>query len=774
MLTTRSTSIVRIGLCVLAIVSVIASTGCSSKNTNTLANMPAFSNADSETLTSAYTDYDSLKKNSSPESARQELVKKLNTEKGVARAYLGADGTSIFFTYDDGFLGIVDTYDPSESPPQTTSHFPSDESQGLLNVNAAKPGVGSSTAGSMNNAVYIANSRSERYQPPVWLADTQMTRNAPTVIPASKKVLVLQPICPGEKAYTTAASGLPAYFKANGWKDDDIDLKMNTGAVNEDSSPFSYAGDGSGLLVVKPEDYYDLGQYGVILFFGHGATGADVGDPQQFYLEFSNITYQTFRDNAQLRTWALNKQIAVGFLAEATNAKPNDNSTTIYRLFIRSDLLQQKMGKLPRSYVQLASCFGSGFQDIFVGNGAADFMSWDNQVDPVVADDNMKNMVKLMLAGMSASDSYSDSSVIKTDNDRQHWGADFAESMNPESNYYLPAWIKVNVTGLSQLSRINKGTSYIRVYVFDASGKLQANYGSNLSFGSSQVEMMLDTPSYLDGAKFSGGEGRVYPPGQYTIEVGGFNTDYDPSWLSLGSANANMKPGLNSIQVQAVNQKWANLVKGGPDGWVAGVSDATTTPTTTKVTPTNPTSTTPITTAPSSTTATTTTTKPPQTKLKELSFDDGSAEEWVSLGGKTAQYGFLVRLAADTPFAVTKIRINSYIKGTPAPGAQFTVRITDKDQKQLWELSLPMTLFSADPSWLEIQVPDIATNGAFCVGVYAPTLGQGLGPFVGVDETRPNLGSETISGWQVVPWVSPTPKETSNWLIRAVGFAIVP
>ena len=193
---------------------------------------------------------------------------------------------------------------------------------------------------------------------------------------------------------------------------------------------------------------------------------------------------------------------------------------------------------------------------------------------------------------------------------------------------------------------------------------------------------------------------------------------------------------------------------------------ATTTSTTPTILPTT------STTTPSTTT--TTTTKPPQTKLKELSFDDGTVDEWASLGGRTAQFGYLVRLTADTPFVVTKIRINSYIKGTPAAGAQFTVRITDKDQNQLWDLSLPMTLFSADPSWLEIQVPDIATNGAFCVEVYAPTLGQGLGPFIGVDESGTNKGSELLSNWQIVPWNIQIPKEKANFMIRAVGFAADP
>jgi hypothetical protein len=85
-----------------------------------------------------------------------------------------------------------------------------------------------------------------------------------------------------------------------------------------------------------------------------------------------------------------------------------------------------------------------------------------------------------------------------------------------------------------------------------------------------------------------------------------------------------------------------------------------------------------------------------------------------------------------------------------------------------------MTSFAADPSWLEIQVPNLTVNDAFCVLVNAPSLGQGLGPYIGVDESGPNLGSETLSGWQIVPWVAAPAKETSNWMIRAVGLEMTP
>ncbi len=535
MLIARSASIIKVGLNLLAAISVIASIGCSSKSTTTL-NVRAFSAVDSQILKSANIDYESLKANSSPEAARQELVRILNTEKGVTRAYLGADGTSVFFKLEDGYLGIVDTYDPAETPQKTTTYLPNDDRSVEHDVNVTKLSFSSNDPRTVDNLVYVTNSRPDRYQPPVSLTDAQIANKAPTVVSASKRVLVLQPICPGEKAYTPVASDLPAFFKANGWKDDDIDLRLNTEEINEDSSPSSYKSDGSGLLVVKPEDYFGLNKYGVILFFGHGATGAEVGDPQQYYLEFANITSQELKVNTQLRTWALNNQLAVGFLARSPNAKPDDFASDIYRLFIRSDLLAEKMGKLPQSYVQLASCHGSGFRDTFISNGATDFMSWDSRVDPGVADDNVKNMVKLMLAGKSASDSYNDTSVIKIDNDREHWGAEFVANMNSGSSYYLPAWINLKVPALPA------GTSRLKVEIMDTAKNSYVTEDKAITPGQTSLEI----------SEFGG---NCFPPGPCSVSIKAL--DGKGSTLLSNTSEFDLHVGANNLTVGSSKYQYA-------------------------------------------------------------------------------------------------------------------------------------------------------------------------------------------------------------------------
>jgi len=530
----RRTRIIPIVLFLLVIIN-IGFAGCGKKPVGP----SIFSNTDHQILVAAYTDYDGLKQNSSPNTARQELVAKLNTEEGVASAFLGTDGTSIFFTYDDGFLGIVDTFDPSETPQKTTSYLPGDDPPVTFDVNLTESNDSSNEAGLITNVVYLENNRSVAYQTPISLANAPVTQNTSTMTPASKKVLILQPICPGEKAYTPVASELPAYFTANGWNDDDINLKMNTEEIDESSSPITYKSDGSGLLNVKPEDYYDLSKYGIILFLGHAATGAEVGDPQQYYLQFANVTSQTFKSDTQLRTWALNKQIAVGFLASASS-NPNDLTTSIYRLFIRSDLLQAKMGKLPQSYVQLASCYGSGFQNIFIDNGATVFMSWDNKVNPVVADNNVKTMVNLMLAGISAADAYKNGSVIKSDD--RHWDADFVENMQLVSNYYLPAWVNLKVPVLPV------GTSRLKVDILDAIKNRYITEDKVIASG--QTSLAMDNFG-----------NNCFPPGPCSVSINAL--DSKGSTLLSNISEFNLHVGANNLTVNG--SKYQYTISGSQD-----------------------------------------------------------------------------------------------------------------------------------------------------------------------------------------------------------------
>ncbi len=155
---------------------------------------------------------------------------------------------------------------------------------------------------------------------------------------------------------------------------------------------------------------------------------------------------------------------------------------------------------------------------------------------------------------------------------------------------------------------------------------------------------------------------------------------------------------------------------------------------------------------------------------QEIARDDGAMDSWLSLGG-LEEYGFMVRLDAGQPFVVTTIRVYSRTVETPVGDMRMTARLTDASLAVLWEGFVPMADIPKEPAWVEIPVPDIATDGEFCVLVFAPTLGKDKGPYIGLDQSGPNLGSEQLSHWQPVDWNAGVGRETVNFMIRAEGYA---
>jgi hypothetical protein len=163
------------------------------------------------------------------------------------------------------------------------------------------------------------------------------------------------------------------------------------------------------------------------------------------------------------------------------------------------------------------------------------------------------------------------------------------------------------------------------------------------------------------------------------------------------------------------------------------------------------------------------TVKPGESPILELSYDDGSPDGGYSTGG-LQKFGFMVGYKPTLkPFTITKVKIFSWIKGISKESDQFTLRITDKNLVTLWEISLSFTIFTADQSWLEVKVPNVTVNDEFCVQLYAPSLGQGLGPYIGMDRSGVNQHSELLSGWQITSWTLSIPKEQVNWMIRVNG-----
>jgi len=282
-------------LCNLLVVGAILLSGCSSE--------VMLSEADKDILDSASEEYSTLRGTMSPDEAREEIVEKLNTEyEGIESAVLGEDGYTIFIEFSDDDFAAIYTLEPNELPPPSSDgsdHFVHEETP-----RAPDPFDNMIKQKFLRQGERTSEDEEEK------------------IIPQSNKVLILNPLESGE---IYVEEGIfTDYFKEYGWKDNDIDIK----------SP------GENVTL---EDYFGLGEYGIILFFGHGgyAKGFE-NNINYFYVQGCPANDTLFQNNPQYGEWKKEeKLIIVRHLYYDLNHP--------YCVGIRLDLLKEMMDVLPSS-----------------------------------------------------------------------------------------------------------------------------------------------------------------------------------------------------------------------------------------------------------------------------------------------------------------------------------------------------------------------------------------------------------------------------------------
>jgi hypothetical protein len=424
-------------LCNLLVVGAILLIGCASE--------VMLSEADKEILDTATEEYRTLRDTMSPDEAREELVAKLTTEyEGVESAKLGADGYTIFIEFsDDDFAALV-TLESFE--------FSSPSSEG--------------------NYYFEHGKRPEHTDPfasdtlPPEFINPRKTASEDTdgkTTPQSNKVLLLNPLEDNDDIWYDnheVDEEFPVFFvdylKEHGWTDDDIDIK----------SP----GENTTL-----EDYFGFGEYGIIMYFGHGGLlKSEEGGEKYFYIQGCPATDALFQNNPQYREWRKEGKLLIVKCLYMTT----------YSVGIRLDLLKEKMDVLPSSYVHFSTCYGFQAASAFCSKGAKVFLGWDHRVNWNNADGNMFHMLKLMVGeNYCAFDAYLDDTIV-----RPPFWPTFNIYPDPSSDpiatsFYLPAWINLTVTGIPE------GTSFIRAKVYDENSTLLTMDDEEVGSGVTQVEM---------------------------------------------------------------------------------------------------------------------------------------------------------------------------------------------------------------------------------------------------------------------------------------------
>jgi len=501
-------------ICISFILITVGLSGCNEETGKdddkpvTVANYTILSDIDGEVLDSAYEDYNVLRQTISAEDARNQLVDDLNSTEGVDNAKLGLDGYTIFVTFSDGDLAAVDTFELDEDLPPTG---------GLQSISASKKSLPVT-----NNLIVVGP-----------LEKTTSEK---------KELLVLGP-CYWEFDKTYVDQCIDQ-FKTYGWTEDDIDLKLVKKA------PYQT---GSNWNEFTPEDFFDLEDYGIVLFTGHGTVKVkDNYDEDNLFLQFCYLNNASFVNDKRFQEWEDNGELIT---TDRSIVDLGGGKTEyVYGSIIRADVLRKELSTIPSSILHFSTCFGGHMNDVFLDAGAKIFLGWNKQVKANIGDKNMLNMVRLMLENdFCVYDAYSDSSIVKSydsiDSNNQQKNVNVLPGPDTEivydtrfdiyppladdrisASYYLPAWINLEV------SNIPKNTYSIRVSVYDEDSALLNFDDEDINYGDTTAEI-----KDAGGAYFPANEG-------YTIKATALDSDKEE--ISSGETTATLETGDNIVQVE--------------------------------------------------------------------------------------------------------------------------------------------------------------------------------------------------------------------------------
>ncbi len=421
----------------LMMIGVGLLSGCTS-SPPAVDNSPLLSSTDETILNAASSNYQVLLQTASAPQARAQLVEQLNTlyPDEVNSAELGFDNYTIFIHYSDGSFAFVDTYDANESYGQS-------------------PGTGYSAL-SQPSDEGTSRSSSISFDGPHASSSSQVSFEGTSgkTTPRSKKVLVLAPCYyefrQTQKFWNTAIT----MFRDHGWTDEDMDVKL----VEENAF-----GDIS-FGRILPEDYFNWGQYGIVLFSGHGAAWRN-HEENNLFIQFCFFNNKTLRKNPVLmeQFWKWEREDKMMFGSQEYHSYDPVTDSHWFPSYIRLDLLRELyVGSLPSSFVYFATCWGGWFHRFYQDKGAAIVEGYDWSTSADVADENMGVMIaRLIENGSSVYQAFLDDAVVKrTYFDKNYVNLRiYPDPMDDSlaSRYYFPAWLDpINVTGIpSSAASIN-------------------------------------------------------------------------------------------------------------------------------------------------------------------------------------------------------------------------------------------------------------------------------------------------------------------------------
>ena len=249
--------------------------------------------------------------------------------------------------------------------------------------------------------------------------------------PDARKALLLSTPHPDDPIAAYELSELVPLFRAAGWADEGIDVVERT--TTED---------------LTPEDLFQLGDYGIILLYGHGGAGYFPGMTTVTHAvqccDYRDFTAEVGAARvAEYEAW-----IAEGKMYLSASVDPATGAS-YESLSIRSDLWEEQVGTLPGSHVHFISCFSDAAAHVFTRNGAMDYLGWTHKAATGHAHAAMRSVLRAMLGETPSTDQ--EAYLALGDDEKQHAFYGPTSTLHLQTymawDSFLPAWAVVTLDG---------------------------------------------------------------------------------------------------------------------------------------------------------------------------------------------------------------------------------------------------------------------------------------------------------------------------------------
>jgi hypothetical protein len=123
---------------------------------------------------------------------------------------------------------------------------------------------------------------------------------------------------------------------------------------------------------------------------------------------------------------------------------------------------------------------------------------------------------------------------------------------------------------------------------------------------------------------------------------------------------------------------------------------------------------------------------------------------------------------------ITDLRFYGKLNNAGSQNFILKISIRDENFNEIYSRNYPETIFMTDPSWIDIPLHGVKVDSDFYI-VITPESYPNNDLALFYDTSITNQYSEIAQQDKLIEWnIKQTPKESTNWMIRVIGFIMIP